>query len=80
MTNKDFNYIYQGDTTYLILYKDIKIAYIDLENFDFADIDKIKTKRQEKRILNRIIDILINELYEYNKELYYEILEDKEKY
>lgn len=78
MTNKDFIYIYQGDTTYLILYKDIKIGYIDLENFDFANIDKIKTKRQEKRILNRIIDILISELYEYNKELYYKILENKE--
>lgn len=28
MTNKDFKYIWQGDTTYLILYKDIKISYI----------------------------------------------------
>lgn len=49
MKNKNFNYIWQGDTTYLILYKDIKISYIDLENFDFVDIDKIKTKKTRKK-------------------------------
>lgn len=62
MSRKDFSYIWQGDTTYLILYKDKPFITIDLENFDFVKVDKIKTKKQERYYLNKIIDNLIIEI------------------
>lgn len=77
MKTKDFTYIWQGDTTYLILYKNDKLCYIDLDNFNI-DIDKITSKRKEKYYLNKIINALIDEIQ--NNYLYFDYLEDKEKY
>ncbi len=62
MNKKDFSYIWQGDTTYLILYKNKAFITIDLENFDFVKVDKIKTKKQERYYLNKIINDLIIEI------------------
>lgn len=64
MNKKDFSYIWQSDTTYLILYQDKPLTYIDLENFDFVNIDKIKSKRQERYYLNKIIDVLMSDIYD----------------
>ena len=66
-----FKYIYQGDTTYLLLNEnDEIITYIDLDNFDI-DIDNIKTRLDEENI---IIDIIHLMLDDYDYLLRYEIL------
>lgn len=67
----------QQNQTYLILYKNDKLCYIDLDNFNI-DIDKITSKRKEKYYLNKIINALIDEIQ--NNYLYFDYLEDKEKY
>lgn len=59
-----FKYIYQGDTTYLLLNEnDEIITYIDLDNFDI-DIDNIKTRLDEENIIIDIIDFMLND-YDY---------------
>lgn len=67
--------IYQEDGYYLILYKNDKLCYIDLDNFNI-DIDKITSKRKEKYYLNKIINALIDDIQ--NNYLYNDFLEDKE--
>ena len=76
INKKAFKYIWQGDTTYLILYNDMPLTYIDLDNFDI-DIDKIKNKKQEEKALNKIIDWIIEDL---QNDLYLDVLDNSKEY
>lgn len=58
---KNYSYIWQGDTNYLILYKNKPLCYIDLDNYNI-DMDKITNKRKEKYYLNKVISYLIDDL------------------
>ena len=58
MNKEDFKFIYQDDGYYLILYKNNPLTYIDYDNFDFADSDKLS----ESEIHDRILDILIDDM------------------
>lgn len=70
--NRDlFGFIYQGDGFYLITYNDEKLVYIDTDNFNI-DLDKMKTKEDETRIMNQVIDELLEIYYPQLRELYLE--------
>lgn len=70
--NRDlFGFIYQGDGSYLITYNDEKLVYIDTDNFNI-DLDKMKTKEDETRIMNQVIDELLEIYYPQLRELYLE--------
>lgn len=58
MKKEDFKFIYQFDGYYLVLYKNRPLYYIDYDNFDFADMDKLS----EVEINNKILDIIISEV------------------
>ena len=58
MKKDDFKFIYQFDGYYLVLYKNRPLCYIDYDNFDFADTDKLS----EIEINNKILDIIISEI------------------
>lgn len=60
MNRDKFSYIYQQDGYYLITYDSKPFVYVDLDNFNI-DIDKIKTKEDESKILNNIIDYMLTE-------------------
>lgn len=66
------NYIYQGDTSYLILIDKKPLFYIDLDNFD-VNIDKIKTRKQENKIITNIVQNIIND---YDYKFYFETLRE----
>ena len=74
--NKIFkiSYIYQGDTTYLIMFNEKPLFYIDLDNFNI-DIDTLETKEQENEIIQEIFYSIIN-----NYVLHNEILKDLFEY
>lgn len=60
MQREKFNYIYQSDGYYLITYDNKPFVYVDLDNFDI-DLDTFKTKEDESRELNKIIDYMLTE-------------------
>lgn len=66
------SYIYQGDTSYLILIDEKPLFYIDLDNFD-EDIDKIKTRKQENKTITNIVQSVFND---YDYKFYYETLRE----
>ena len=60
MERDKFNYIYQQDGYYLITYDNKPFVYVDLDNFNI-DLDTIKTKEDESKELNKIIDYMLTE-------------------
>ena len=60
MNRDKFNYIYQQDGYYLITYDNKPLVYVDLDDFNI-DLDTIKTKEDESKELNKIIDYLLTE-------------------
>jgi len=60
MNRDKFSYIYQQDGYYLITYDNKPFVYVDLDNFNI-DLDTIKTKEDESRELNKIIDYMLTE-------------------
>lgn len=57
--------IYQDEGYYLILYKNKPLYYVDFDNFDWINTDKIKNKRQEQNIIKKIVKNEIEEDYKY---------------
>ena len=60
MNRDKFSYIYQQDGYYLITYDSKPFVYVDLDNFNI-DLDTIKTKEDESKELNKIIDYMLTE-------------------
>ena len=56
----NINYIYQGDSTYLLLVNNKSLGYIDIEEFDY-NTDEIKTKKDENDMIYDIVYNLIND-------------------
>jgi len=61
--------IYQDDGCYLIFYKNKPLYYVDFDNFDWINTDKIKNKKQEQNIIKKIVK---NEIEDDHK--FYELL------
>lgn len=57
--------IYQDDGYYAIFYKNKFLYYVDFDNFDWINTDKIKNKKQEQDIIRQIIKTEIEEDYHY---------------
>ena len=57
--------VYQDDGYYLIFYKNKPLYYVDFDNFDWINTDKIKNKKQEQEIIRKIIKTEIEEDYRY---------------
>ncbi len=57
--------IYQDDGYYLIFYKNKPLYYVDFDNFDWINTDKIKNKKQEQEIIKKIVKDEIEEDYKF---------------
>ena len=57
--------VYQDDGYYLIFYKNKPLYYVDFDNFDWINTDKIKNKKQEQKIIKEIVKNEIEEDYKF---------------